>query len=927
MGKQKTIHILSNTHWDREWRFPFQETRINLIKLLDYLIELMEKDPEYKYFNFDSQSIFLEDYLEFRPQNEARLKKLISDGRIIVGPWYTLPEEFSVSGESLIRNLLMGRRMGQAFGKTSGVGYTPTSYGQISQLPQIYQGFGIDGMMFYRGIHHSECTNEYFWEGADGSRILGIRLSRHVSRGAFFIYVSHRTMHDSDWMGYRWGEEGVLSFHLNRADFDHEEEPVLIRSPYGKTFKPEIIETGIKQAMDDILSQATTDCLVLFDGMDSTYPNKNLPEILKQANAVNPDWRFMHSSLPLFLEDLKSQIDPDKLTVLKGERRHPSPDNMFNAFLKDALSSRMYIKQRNAEAERALLQWAEPFSCIVQNLTGVEYPERELVKAWKYLLSNHPHDSIGGLSPDQIHKDMMYRFDQAQIIADTLTKEALGEIIAKIDTSDADPGDVLITVFNPSPFERDEIPVVFVDLPREAEYRSFTIFDDAGNKAAQQIISREDSYLIATERHETPMTFYTTKWKIAFAAQQIPALGFKTFTLKPQDGTKSNHGSQTPAPLAMENEYLSVIINEDGTLSIFDKESGQHFNRLLYFEDSGEAGDPWMHIKPFANRIAYSIGQICRTELLDDGPLLTRYRISMNWKLPAEIDQKSKQRSAFEKEMPLSCQITLKKGDPKLYVEIDVDNTIKDHRLRVLFDAGFKAKSTFVHGQFDLLERTVQLPDTSDWLEPVTGTNPQYGTVYVHNDQRGLAVHSLGLTEYEILDNDAGSIALTLLRAYGYPKMSGLGKEDRVVRHGNEGSQCPEKQHYSLALSFSGDAVDQGNILKNESCFKYPPLTVQHSRYAGEGISKSGSFFKIEPRALLLSALKKSEHSGQTVLRLYNPTTEKLSGRLWTRFTIKSAALFNLDESEKEKIKTEGEHTIELEVLPKKILTIGLDLS
>jgi len=166
MGRKKTIHILSNTHWDREWRFPFEETRLHLVKLVDSLLDLMENDPEYKYFNFDSQSIFLEDYLEYRPENRERLAALIKEERLIVGPWYTLPEEYSVGGESLIRNLLMGRRVCESFGKTSHVGYTPTSYGQISQLPQIYDGFGIDGIMFYRGIYHKECTNEYFWEGA-----------------------------------------------------------------------------------------------------------------------------------------------------------------------------------------------------------------------------------------------------------------------------------------------------------------------------------------------------------------------------------------------------------------------------------------------------------------------------------------------------------------------------------------------------------------------------------------------------------------------------------------------------------------------------------------------------------------------------------------------------------------------------------------
>jgi len=198
--------------------------------------------------------------------------------------------------------------------------------------------------------------------------------------------------------------------------------------------------------MDDILNEATSDCLLLMDGMDSAYSNKHLPKILEEANKVNPNWKFIHSSLPNYLKDLKSKIDPKKLTILRGERRHPSSDGMFNAFLKDSLSSRMYIKQRNFEVESILLKWAEPFANIAENFGTYEYPSRQLEDAWKKVLSCHAHDSIGGLSPDQIHKDMMWRFDQAEIVGKTIRKDSLGEIVAKIDTTDADSEDVMITL-------------------------------------------------------------------------------------------------------------------------------------------------------------------------------------------------------------------------------------------------------------------------------------------------------------------------------------------------------------------------------------------------------------------------------------------------------------------------------------------------
>ena len=924
MGQKKTIHILSNTHWDREWRFPLQETRLHLVKLLDKLLDLMEINPDYKYFNFDSQTIFLDDYLEIKPENRPRLEALIKAGRLIVGPWYTLPEEFTINGESLVRNLLMGKQVGDSFGKTSQVGYTPTSYGQISQMAQLYDGFGIDGIIFYRGIHHSEGTNEYFLEAPDGTRILGIRLSRHVSRGAFFIYVARRTMHSADWQGFRWGEQRCLPFHLNRADGDHEEEPMIIRSPYGETCNLENVEPGIETAMNDILEQATSDCLVLLDGMDSAYPNKHLPQILEEANKVNPDWNFIHSSLPNFLADLKSQIEPEKLTVLKGERRHPSPDNMFNAFLKESLSSRIYIKKRNAEVERSLIQWAEPFSVMADLLNQEEYPESSLINAWKMLLSCHSHDAIGGLSPDQIHKDMEYRYDQVDIIGNSLTKNALGGIVACIDTSDADPQDVMVTVFNPLSFERNDIPEVYIDFPRELEIRAFSVYDDNGQKVEYQVISREESYLIPIEPHETPTTFLTTKWKVTLDAKNIPAIGYKTFIVKPEEGRKANYGSQISATNTMENEFLKVKVESNGTLTVTDKSSGEIYSNLLWFEDTGESGDPWTYTPPVGdgNLVTNTLGSAAEIKRISDGPLLTSFRVKIKMQLPVELIRATKKRSDYEGELPISVTITLKHGDPKLHIKINLENTVKDHRLRVMFDSGFRPETSFASGQFDVLERKVFLPDTRDWLEPYTGTQPNNGGIYVENGKRGLAVFNHGLPEYEVLDNESGNVALTLLRAFGYPKMSGIGREDLVVRVGNEGSQCPGPHHYNLALYFYKGHWSSAKVQRYEREHKYPTRSVHHGRYKGTGLGKCESFLKIEPEAMYLTAIKKAEMGHGTIYRFYNPLDEEVSGKLTFKFSVKEAYIVRLNEEIVSQIKISEPNIVDLKVLKKKIVTL-----
>ncbi len=171
MSKTYKAYVCSETHWDREWYGTFQNYRIRLVKLMDKLLDLLDSDPEYKVFNLDGQTIVLEDYLEIRPENRKRLTEHIRSGRITVGPWYILPDEFCVDGESHIRNLLRGHQIAHQYGGGSTTGYLPDMFGHISQMPQIFQGFGIDNALLWRGLSGDEFKNELLWQAPDGSHL------------------------------------------------------------------------------------------------------------------------------------------------------------------------------------------------------------------------------------------------------------------------------------------------------------------------------------------------------------------------------------------------------------------------------------------------------------------------------------------------------------------------------------------------------------------------------------------------------------------------------------------------------------------------------------------------------------------------------------------------------------------------------------
>ena len=147
-----TIHVVSHTHWDREWYLTFQQFRFRLVEMMDQLLALLDADPNYRTFMLDGQAIVLEDYLEIRPEREEEIRRYVQEGRLLIGPWYILPDEFLVSPEAMVRNLLVGERVCRRFGPSMRIGYLPDPFGHIGQMGQILRGFGMDVACLWRGV-------------------------------------------------------------------------------------------------------------------------------------------------------------------------------------------------------------------------------------------------------------------------------------------------------------------------------------------------------------------------------------------------------------------------------------------------------------------------------------------------------------------------------------------------------------------------------------------------------------------------------------------------------------------------------------------------------------------------------------------------------------------------------------------------------
>jgi len=914
------FHVISNTHWDREWRFPFQRHRQMLVNMIDTVLDILENEPDYRAFHLDSQSVVLEDYLEIRPQKEAQIRKFIRDRRLLVGPWYVLPDEFQVGGESLIRNLLKGHQICEDFGHVMKVGYSPFSWGQISQLPQIYSEFNIDTIMFYRGINSLESEKaEFIWEGPDGIRVLSSRFST-MPRYNFYFYIYRPAVHNEQPgdVEYKW-QRGGVPFHF--GDKTLQDGEYYLVDPMNNYF-PENLQESVRKIIDNQIDDFTTRHIFWAEGHDSSGPNSKTVQIIKDINEFIKEGKVVHSTLEDYAQGLHEEADREQLPVVTGERRSSQYDHRSNNLYGYTTSARMYLKQENFLTEKWLQFYAEPFNTISGEL-GLDTDDQYLSLAWEYLLKNHPHDSIGGCAMDEVHEDMMYRFKQSREISQGVFERAAKFLAKNIDFSEDPEDSIHLVAINPNTFQRDEITEIAVDIPQDLDEESINIIAQDGEKLPTQLIEKTDAQPVLEQLTDRPMYFDMKRYRVYAELSGVPSLGFSGYRVQPAQNPveySSKVGRLENGLPVLENDFLQVEIQQNGTLNIADKVSGQDFSEIGYFYDEGEAGHAWVNTptEPFID----TLDSKPKIELIENGPLVSRCRIIYSLEVPKDIEAR-KSGNGNSVVIPIEVIVALTRNSKRVDFEISLENIAKEHRLRMMFPTDIDNAKSYGEGQFDVVERSTERPDTSDWVEQPMYDYPMHQFVDVSNTQLGAAVLVDGLKEYEVLPDENTTLAITLLRAFTYSiPVSSMQEYPEML-----GTQCLGEQNYRLSFYPHRGDWNEGDVYREALNFNNELRVFQMGRPTGD-LNPVTSFLQIEPEELIFSSLKPAEdNSGKVILRMYNPTGKDISGKIELHQTIKSAQRLTLEEKYVEDLESPDAHTILINVGAKKIYTVGIELS
>ena len=951
-AKKYNAIVLSETHWDRAWYLPFQVYRVRLVRLIDRLIELLDTTPEFHSFMLDGQMAPIEDYLAIRPERKADLQRLVDAGKLFVGPWYILADEFLVSPEALIRNLQIGLRQAAEYGTIMREGYTPDSFGHIAQLPQILQGFDIDSCIFWRGFgdEADELGNEFHWDAPDGSRVLGV----HIRDG----------YHNIANIGYpnRGSDRSAMALDM------------------------ELAMDQMRAAVDLLKGGAQTSQMLLFDGVDHAEANIDITKIIANANALFDDVHIEHGTLPDYIANVRNELAKagTLLPTISGEFNR----GKYAHVLQSVYSTRIYLKQANERGQRLLERYAEPMGAFAWALGG-EYPQALLTEAWKLLLLNHPHDDICGCSCDEVHQEDMQRFSEVDQIGRILTRDSARQVMAQIKRDDQDG--IPIVIFNPAGWARHETFEIEIPFDQNAEIEKFELVSAEGNPIPFQIIDKYNYF-----EAELRKNHYQTRYKIALTLD-LPAAGYRVVytsnkshaqrlqerriqqmrdekgplltpeqarsyaltgsireSLKDERKSPLSFVSVTPTSHGMENNVVKIEINFDGTLNIIDKQTGRVFRNLLYFEDVEDAGDEYDYSPCPNSQTLTTLGEVCEIRPIHSGKHQVTYEIKRHFALPASLTDDRQQRSATKIPCKIVSRVTLRGNNRHVDVTTTVDNLVKDHRLRVCFPTQLNTDVATADGHFDVATRTIDKPAKSEWVQPPVPTHNQRAFVDVSDGKAGLAIFNRGLPEYEIMrDNGRNTVAMTLLRCVDM-----LFRDDLLTRPGyawlplyTPDAQCLGTHTFEFAIApHAGDwkqiyrpahtwaqpvYVRRGDetegfiptqaVPKDKEAFQLFKDTQVLSDLSGTLPAKQ-SFMAVDNDLVLLSAVKRANNDGQLVVRLVNVDESAVTTDLTTAFPIQAAHVLNFNEVVQSELAVDDPQRLTIEIRPKQALTLGLTI-
>ncbi len=822
------VHIVPHFHWDREWYFTAEESKILLVNDMEEVLEMLEQRQDYPYFVLDGQTSILEDYFSAAPENRERVKALVRQGKLIIGPWYTQTDEMVVGGESIVRNLLYGMKDCREFGEAMMIGYLPDSFGQSARMPQILNGFNIERSMFWRGTSERMGTDktEFYWKDDDGSQVLVQLLP----------------------LGYAIGK------YL----------PV----------QKEALKQRMSKYMPVLEKGAATGHILVPNGHDQMPVQKDISEVMDTMRELYPGKEFFLSRY----EDVFDAVEQEgeRLDTLKGEFL----DGKYMRVHRSIFSSRADLKSANTRIENKLANLLEPLASIAFRL-GFAYHQGLIEAIWKELMKNHAHDSIGCCCSDKVHRAIGDRYFLAEERTDRLIEFYMRSIVDAMDCRESLDK---LTVFNLLPYERRGV----VRGQVVTKMKAFALVKPDGTVMEFEVLEQQEVDAGLIDRQIVHYGDYEpfVKYTLEFC-DVLPAMGYETYFVKQETAEDGGSRSvETSESRRLENEQLSVDIQPNGTLVVYDKQQDITYRDVLLVEDGSDDGDGYDYSPMPDDWVLTSAGETAKIRCRH-GRYSSGAEIHLSMAVPANLESRRYRRR--DGLVGVTFELELKAGSPVLEVRAVIDNQADDHRLRVLLPGQVCGGCSVSDNQFGRIRRPVRdeamdVWEQENWSERPDSIYP-FLSYAASGTDRGLSVLTNSVREYEMTGTDYDTLAITLFRSVGV-----LGKEGLVRRPGRPSGikmETPDSQLRGVQAYTFGITAKRQGLARLAREYVTPLISYNKMPYNAMKLNPSGLntpyhytlFTETEGRAVI-SALKKAEDEDCLILRFFNGDEDRCGVRI-----------------------------------------------
>jgi alpha-mannosidase len=874
MTSPTTVHLVPHTHWDREWYLPFQAFRMRLVGLLDDLLDAMEADDRLR-FTLDGQLATVDDYLEVRPDAEPRIAALVRAGRLAVGPWLILMDEFLVSGETIVRNLELGMVRAAELGRVMEVGYLPDMFGHIAQMPQILRRAGIGDAVVWRGVPGSIDRHAFTWRSPDGSAVR---------------------------CEYLWGGYGNA-----RDVFDD----------------PDRIAAKLGTYVADVAELFGEDEILAMYGEDHSIPLQGYADLVDGFNREQDRFRVRVATLGDYLGATRERPVPDRSWT--GELRSGARANI----LMGVVSNHLDVRAAAALAERLLYRTAEPLAA----LHGATWPERYLELAARRIVENSAHDSICACSLDPVVAQVLVRFAEASQIATGLVSTTLGSWAAGLErgawavfnpspTARADLVEVELPAEGPAA-DRALVDAAGRPVASQETGRGQRVFDereldaqDVGTYLTRRIHGRElyarqingwtlggpdrreltihldrvpdppilDVDALVAEIARAAAADAGRRWRLrvveaarrtVLARVQAPALGLAGVGLASDATSPAVAGPAEVDPVVatertLENGLLAVAIANDGTLTVTGR--GVRASGIGRLVDGGDVGDTYNYAPP-PNDIPVDRPAAVEIRPVEAGPLRAVTEIMRRFAWPLGLSADLATRRAETVDVEVVTRVELRAGEPFLRVALAYENRAIDHRLRFHLPLPRPAERSYAEGQFAVVERG--LTAEGGHGEYPLPTQPADAFVAAG----GLAVLPAHIVEYELVE-EGRELAITVLRATGLISRDAHPYRDEPAGPvlATPGAQLLGPRALAFAILPYPDEAPGPGVVAAAEAYRHPFLVAPGTGPAGS-LPDDRPGLAIEGDGVVLSSLRRRGEMLEARLVAERPSSVRVAIR------------------------------------------------